>query len=347
MLNTFINPVVNPDAKLGVSAFDEMAPVKLWPHHDQADIEVVIRAVYRQVLGNAHIMESERLIVPESQLKQGEISVRDFVRQVAKSELYRTRFFDPCPRYRTIELNFKHLLGRAPADYAEMRQHSQILDQQGFAAEIDAYIDSDEYQQAFGEDIVPYYRGYKTQSGQNLLEFTNLLQLLPSASSSDKDLASGNRPRLTRSLLENRPFGKRKAADVDQILATVFKPSPQASEVPIERPSTDTESALQRQIQEQETLIAELQRQLADLRPFASLGSAVVRQGTFSSAATPDSTSLSAGTAPAFGDSDLQRQAKAQAALIDQLRQQVAEARSLALVGEARANKWRSRVFRG
>lgn len=346
MANTFINPVLNPDVKLGVNAFDEAAPVRLWPQPDQADLETVIRAVYKQVLGNAHIMESERLVIPESQFRAGDISVRQFVRLVAKSDLYCTRFFDTCPRYRTIELNFKHLLGRAPADYAEMQQHSQILDQQGFAAEIDAYLDSEEYQQAFGEDIVPYYRGYKTQTGKNLLAFTNLLQLLPSASSSDKDPASGNRPRLTRSLLENRPFGRRKATDVDQILAAVFQSKPQPSPAPIDRPPTETESALQQQIQEQETLIAELQRQLADLRPFANLGAAVVRQSAFPGPASPEDM-LTAASAGSFPNDALQRQSATQAALIGQLRQQIAEARSLAAVGEARANKWRSRVFNG
>jgi hypothetical protein len=29
MPSTFINPIVNPDAKLGVSSFDDRAPVKL------------------------------------------------------------------------------------------------------------------------------------------------------------------------------------------------------------------------------------------------------------------------------------------------------------------------------
>ncbi|WP_228058218.1 phycobilisome rod-core linker polypeptide [Nostoc sp. LEGE 12447] len=59
-------------------------------------------------------MENERLTVPESQFKRSEISIRKFLRLVAKSELYTSRFFSNCPRYRAIELNFRHLLGRAP-----------------------------------------------------------------------------------------------------------------------------------------------------------------------------------------------------------------------------------------
>jgi len=93
MVSTFINPLVNPEANLGVSRFDETAPIQLWQNHSEADVDLVIRAAYRQVLGNAHVMESERLTVAESQLKQSDISVREFVRQIALSEQYRVRFF--------------------------------------------------------------------------------------------------------------------------------------------------------------------------------------------------------------------------------------------------------------
>ena len=114
MISSFINPVINPNAALGVGSFDDVTPIRLWQNGSEAEVEVVIRAVYRQVLGNAHLMESERLVVSESRLKQREISVREFVRQVAQSDLYRDRFFETCSRMRSIELNFKHLLGRAP-----------------------------------------------------------------------------------------------------------------------------------------------------------------------------------------------------------------------------------------
>lgn len=205
-------------------AFPQPEPIELWTNASPDEIEIVIRAIYRQVLGNAYIMESERLIVPESQLKQGIIDVREFVRQLAKSELYRSRFFDNVYRYRAIDLNFKHLLGRAPDDYFEMIHHSNILDEQGFEADIDSYLDSDEYLDAFGENIVPYYRGYKTQTGKKILEFSNMLQLLRSNSSSDKNLATNNEPQLVRSLITNTPYGRLKPTDVSAILAEIFKP---------------------------------------------------------------------------------------------------------------------------
>ncbi|MEO0887040.1 MAG: phycobilisome rod-core linker polypeptide, partial [Cyanobacteria bacterium J06648_10] len=140
-----------PAAQLGVSLFDETPPVEWVPGLSPDEVEAIILAVYRQVLGNAYVMESERLSIAESQFRSGEFSVRDFVRAVAKSELYRDRFFTSCARYRAIELNFRHLLGRSPLDLEEMRAHSTLLDAQGFEAEIDSYLDSDEYRTVFGD----------------------------------------------------------------------------------------------------------------------------------------------------------------------------------------------------
>ena len=86
-----------------------------------------------------------------------------------------------------------------------MVEHGQQLDRGGFEAEINAYIDSDEYAAAFGEDTVPYYRGYKTQTSKNMAGFTHLFQLLRGAASSDKDLTRQNRSRLNSALMTNRP----------------------------------------------------------------------------------------------------------------------------------------------
>ncbi|MBI4783936.1 MAG: phycobilisome linker polypeptide [Oscillatoriophycideae cyanobacterium NC_groundwater_1537_Pr4_S-0.65um_50_18] len=195
-----------PASRLGVSLFDETPPVEWVPGRSQEEAEIIILAVYRQVLGNAYVMESERLVVPESQFKRGAYSVREFVRAVAKSELYRSRFFTSCARYRAIELNFRHLLGRPPLDLEEMRMHSTILDTEGFEAEIDSYIDSDEYQTTFGENFVPYIRGYKTEACQSMVQFTHTFQLVRGASSSSlKGDLSGKTPKLNALVIQQTP----------------------------------------------------------------------------------------------------------------------------------------------
>lgn len=195
-----------PASRLGVSLFDETPPLEWLPSLSTQETQTLIQALYRQLLGNAYVMESERLSAPESQLKRGELSVREFVRTLAKSELYRSRFFTNCPRYRSIELNFRHLLGRAPLDLEEMRSHSTILDTQGYEADIDSYLDSDEYQDKFGENIVPYIRGYKSEACQSLVQFTHTFQLVRGAASSSlKGDLAGKRPKLNALVIQSTP----------------------------------------------------------------------------------------------------------------------------------------------
>lgn len=152
------------------------APLEL-RERETDELQTVIRAVYRQVLGNPHVMESERLISAESRLCNGELTVRDFVREVAKSDFYRSRYFESCAPYRFVELNFKHLLGRAPQDQSELSEHIRICIEQGYDAEIDSYIDSEEYQTKFGENIVPYYQGATSQAGQKQSEYNRILNV--------------------------------------------------------------------------------------------------------------------------------------------------------------------------
>ena len=198
-----------PASLLGVERFSEEseAPLELLPGDDDAKKEQIIRAVYKQVLGNAYVMESERQLVAESQFKLGEISVREFVRRIAKSDLYRSRFFETCARYRYIELAFRHLMGRAPIDFQEMRDHSELLDAKGYDADIDSFLDCDDYQNAFGEWIVPYQRGWKTESCTTLQEFTWSFQLLRGNSSSSlKGDLAGIKSKLGGAAYQNRPL---------------------------------------------------------------------------------------------------------------------------------------------
>ena len=198
-----------PASLLGVERFSEEseAPLELIPGDDDAKKEQIIRAVYKQVLGNAYVMDSERQVITESQFKLGEISVREMVRRIAKSTLYTSRFFDTCARYRYIELAFRHLLGRAPENYEEMRSHADRLDSKGYEADIDSFLDSADYQNTFGEWIVPYQRGWKTESCGTMQEFTWSFQLLRGNSSSSlKGDLAGIRSKLGGSAYQNRPI---------------------------------------------------------------------------------------------------------------------------------------------
>lgn len=139
--------------------------ITLWPNASADDVQAVIRAVYKYVLGNPHVMESERLTTAESQLADGTISVREFVRAVGKSDFYRERYFQSCAPYRFVELNFQHFLGRLPQSQKEISEHIVRCVAEGYDAEIDSYVDSDEYLANFGENTVPYNRGVRTETG--------------------------------------------------------------------------------------------------------------------------------------------------------------------------------------
>ncbi|MFK8182583.1 MAG: phycobilisome rod-core linker polypeptide [Phormidesmis sp.] len=164
----------------------QSAPTELRNHASEADIQSAIWASYRQVFGNDHVMSVERLTSAESLLRQGHIRVVDFVRALASSELYKQKFFYSTSQVRFIELNFKHLLGRAPYDESEISEHVDRYVEQGYEAEINSYFESVEYQDNFGDNVVPYYRGFATQRNQKTVGFGRMFQLYRGAASSDR-----------------------------------------------------------------------------------------------------------------------------------------------------------------
>lgn len=174
---------------------------ELRPNASEDELQTVIRAVYKQVLGNAHLLESERLTSAESLLRDGDITVRGFVRMVGQSEIYRSRFFEGCSQYRFIELNCKHFLGRAPLDQAEISRHVQIYNNSGYEAEIDSYIDSEEYINAFGENNVPSPRVVSNPQSIQNVGFNRTYALYRGYASSD----SSDKARLISDLAANLP----------------------------------------------------------------------------------------------------------------------------------------------
>jgi len=192
-------------AYLGIDRFANNRVKENWSSgSSQDDKTALIRAVYRQVFGFQYVMESERLNGAESLFRNGYLSVREFVRTVAKSGLYRSKFFENSNPYHFIELNFKHLLGRAPQNKAEMLHHFTILQEQGFEAEIDSYLDSHEYQERFGEEQVPYLHGWGYSKGHEGRQFSWLMQLTRGAAASIKGDVTGNQSRLAGALHQDR-----------------------------------------------------------------------------------------------------------------------------------------------
>jgi phycobilisome core-membrane linker protein len=94
----------------------------------------------------------------ESKLRNGEITVKEFIESLGASELYIREFYTPYPNTKAIELGTKHFLGRAPINQAEIRKYNQILATEGIRSFVSAMVSSMEYAQVFGEDVVPYRR---------------------------------------------------------------------------------------------------------------------------------------------------------------------------------------------
>jgi phycoerythrin-associated linker protein len=159
--------------------------VELRSNDNESDLQVVIRSVYRQVLGNVHLDEGDRLVNAESMLRNGDITVRQFVEAVGQSDVYRRKFFESSSQYRFIELNCKHFLGRAPRDQAEIAEHVQRYNSEGYGADIASYVASDEYTQSFGDHTVPYARMTQTQQGMKNSAFNRAFSLFRGDATSD------------------------------------------------------------------------------------------------------------------------------------------------------------------
>ncbi|MBD2594922.1 phycobilisome rod-core linker polypeptide [Nostoc spongiaeforme FACHB-130] len=136
----------------------------------QTERQLVINAAYCQVLDvfSGQVPDYYRRSELDSRLRNGEISVREFVRELASSEIYRKRFYTPYPNTKVIEYLFRHLLGRAPATQGEIRQYNKLLADSGLRAAVEAIVDSPEYARYFGEDVVPYPRFPSLPAGNYL-----------------------------------------------------------------------------------------------------------------------------------------------------------------------------------
>ncbi len=120
----------------------------------------VVKAAYRQVF-ERDITRAYSLSVSdlESKVKNGEISMKEFIRRLAKSPLYRKNFYEPYINSRALELAFRHILGRGPSSREEVQKYFSIVSAGGLPALVDALVDSQEYSDYFGEETVPYLRG--------------------------------------------------------------------------------------------------------------------------------------------------------------------------------------------
>ncbi|MGH1393027.1 MAG: phycobilisome rod-core linker polypeptide [Trichormus sp.] len=120
------------------------------------DLDILIEAAYRQIFFHAFAADRERFL--ESQLRNGQITVRDFIRGLLLSNTYKRSFYDLNNNYRFVEQTVQRVLGRDVYDNREKLAWSIVVATKGIKGFIDDLLNSDEYLAAFGYDIVPYQR---------------------------------------------------------------------------------------------------------------------------------------------------------------------------------------------
>jgi phycobilisome rod-core linker protein len=123
-----------------------------------SDMDDLIAAAYRQVFHEQQMLKSNRQILLESQLRSGQITVRDFIRGLATSGAFRTWNLEVNNNYRFVELCVQRLLGRNVYDEREKIAWSIVLATKGLYGFVDELLNSEEYVGNFGENTVPYQR---------------------------------------------------------------------------------------------------------------------------------------------------------------------------------------------
>ena len=123
---------------------------------DAENLKTVIESAYRQIY--FHAFETDRDVNLESQLRDGQITVRDFVRGLCLSDTFKRSFYGMNSNYKVVRHLVERLLGRKTGGKSEEIAWSILIATKGVTGMVDALLDSEEYLDAFGYDTVPYQR---------------------------------------------------------------------------------------------------------------------------------------------------------------------------------------------
>lgn len=141
---------------LRVGSDEDPKGVSLDKAFDRNAQNVVIESAYRQIF--FHAFKVDRDTILESQLRDGQITVRDFIRALCLSDTFTRSFYNLNSNYRVARHLVEKLLGRQVYGKAEEIAWSAVIMTKGVAGAVDQILDSDEYLENFGYDTVPYHR---------------------------------------------------------------------------------------------------------------------------------------------------------------------------------------------
>ena len=123
---------------------------------NRTSVDAVIATAYRQIFFHALSCDHEPFL--ESQLRAGNITTRDFIRGLLLSERFQQGYYQCSSNYRMVDQVVGRALGRPVHGDAERRAWSIVIGAQGFTAFVDQLLDSEEYMESFGYDLVPCQR---------------------------------------------------------------------------------------------------------------------------------------------------------------------------------------------
>lgn len=132
-------------------------------------ISDLIEAAYRQIFFHAFASDREKFL--ESQLRSGQITVRDFIRGLCLSNTFTNSFYNLNSNYKFVTHCVQKILGRDVYSDAEKIAWSIIIGTKGRAGFINDLLNSDEYLENFGDSIVPFQRRRVLPSGASELPF--------------------------------------------------------------------------------------------------------------------------------------------------------------------------------
>lgn len=125
---------------------------------NEVEINELIRAAYRQIFNEQQLLTSNRQVFLESQLRNRQVTVREFVRGLVLSETFRRRNYEPNSNYRFVQMCVQRVLGRDIYNEREKLAWSIVLATKGLEGFVDDLLASEEYLNNFGDDTLPYQR---------------------------------------------------------------------------------------------------------------------------------------------------------------------------------------------
>jgi phycobilisome rod-core linker protein len=122
------------------------------------DMDMLIEAAYRQICNEQQMLSHHRQRFLESQLRSNQITVKEFIRGLVMSDSFRRLTYESNNNYRFVEICVQRVLGRNVYSDREKMAWSIVLATQGLQGFVESLLKSEEYEQNFGDCIVPYQR---------------------------------------------------------------------------------------------------------------------------------------------------------------------------------------------